>query len=100
MRDHASEALALAQDMTRVALDGDRVRALALVQLPQIIGEAAARVPADTRAAHPEVHWKGWVGLRGRLTHDYDAVDYDILWTVLSVDLRRLRTSLHAILGS
>lgn len=47
MLDHANEARQLASGRTRAELDTDRVFALALTRLLEIVGEAAARVSHD-----------------------------------------------------
>ena len=67
-------------------LDADRLLALALVRLLEIIGEAAARVPAEERARRPGVPWSSIVSLRNRLIHGYDDIDHDIVWKVVTTD--------------
>jgi len=37
------------------------------------------------------------VGIRNRLIHGYDAVDFDILWQILTQDLPLLITALEKI---
>ena len=86
MRDYVAEAVALARARTRAELDADRVFALALLKLVEIVGEAAGRISESTRAAHPEIPWREIIGMRHHLVHGYDAVDYDILWTVATED--------------
>jgi uncharacterized protein with HEPN domain len=78
--DHAHEAVAMAAGRRRADLDSDRQFNLALVRLLEIIGEAANRVPEVQRACIPEVPWAQVVGLRNRLIHGYNEVDFDILW--------------------
>jgi uncharacterized protein with HEPN domain len=90
MLHHAREAVAMASGRKRADLDSDRQFSLALVRLLEIIGEAANRVPEDQRARIPEVPWAQIVGLRNRLIHGYDEVDFDILWQIVSHDLPRL----------
>jgi uncharacterized protein with HEPN domain len=87
MLDHAREAVAMARDRTRSELDTDRQLNLSLVRLLEIIGEAAGRVPAEERVRHPDIPWPEIVGLRNRLIHGYDSVDFDILWQIVSDDL-------------
>ena len=87
MLDHAKEAVAMACGRTRTDLDKDRQLNLSLVRLLEIIGEAAGRVAADERARHPDIPWSEIVGLRNRLIHGYDSVDFDILWQIVSDDL-------------
>ncbi len=45
-----------------------------------IIGEAANRLPPAFRAAHPQVPWVKMIGMRNRIVHGYDEVDWDIVW--------------------
>jgi len=95
MLDHAREAAALVRDKIRSDLDSDRVVSLALVRLLEIVGEAAARVSAKTQAACPAIPWREVTGLRNRLIHGYDAVDMDVLWTIVTSDLAPLIAELE-----
>lgn len=38
------------------------------------------RLPADLTDKYPAVDWRGIVGMRDRVSHGYDAIDYDLLW--------------------
>ncbi len=67
MRDHAHEVVELVRGRSRSDLDSDRLLALAIVRLLEIIGEAAGRVPAGEQARRPGVPWPSIVGLRNRL---------------------------------
>ena len=98
MLDHAVEASVLAQGRTRKELDSDRMLNLSLVRLLEIVGEAAARVPQETRDAHAEIPWLNITGMRNRLIHGYDEVDFDILWNVVTIDLPPLIEQLRALL--
>ena len=53
----------------RADLDRDRMLLFALVRAIEIIGEAAAKVTAETRAAAPSVPWSAIVSMRNRLIH-------------------------------
>ena len=79
MLTHAQEAVALVQGKQRDDLDNDRLLNLALVRLLEIIGEAANRIPRESQLEQPEIPWMQIIGLRNRLIHGYDAVDFDIL---------------------
>ena len=94
MRDHAHELVALMVGRSRAGLESDRVLALAVVRLLEIIGEAASRIPAEERASRPEIPWPAIVGLRNRLIHGYDDVDLDIVWAIVSTDLPALLSRL------
>lgn len=99
MLDHAREAVEMARGRARDDLDTDRLLNLALVRLVEVIGEAAVRVPEEFRAVHPNVPWRQTAGTRNRLIHDYDTVDFDILWTVVHDDLPPLIKQLEAIIA-
>jgi uncharacterized protein with HEPN domain len=45
-----------------------------------ILGEAARQVSNGFRDAHPEVPWRGLVGLRNVLAHEYGEVLVERLW--------------------
>ena len=99
MRDHAAEAIAISRGRSRRDLDSDRLLALSLTKLVEIIGEAAGRVTPATRDTRPHIPWKQIVGTRNRLVHGYDQVDFDVLWRIVSVELPPLVEQLQAILA-
>ena len=98
MLDHAREAAALVQNMTRDDLHANRVLSLALVRLLEIVGEAATRVSEELRTRHPQVAWRQIISLRNRLIHGYDAVDLDILWQILHEDIPQLVSDLERLI--
>jgi uncharacterized protein with HEPN domain len=98
MLDAAREAVQMAQGKTRADLDADRPLNLSLVRLLEIVGEAASRVPARERVKYPGIPWAQIVGLRNRLIHGYDNVDFDILWHIVTQDLPPLIVQLEKIL--
>jgi uncharacterized protein with HEPN domain len=99
MLDHAAEAMQMSQGRSRDDLDTDRKLTLSLVRLLEIVGEAAARISEETRRSYPEIAWMEIAGLRNRLVHGYDDVDFDILWDIIEIDLPSLVATLIAILG-
>lgn len=96
MLDHAQEAVALCAGKTRADLDRDRLLNLALVRLIEVIGEAANRVSAATQGRLSAIPWPAIVGMRNRLIHGYDEVDFDILWQVIVQDLPPLIDQLRS----
>jgi uncharacterized protein with HEPN domain len=99
MLDHTREIASLVHGRIRSELDSDRVLSLALVQLCQIVGEAARRVSPARQQQHPEIPWAHIIALRNRLIHGYDAIDLEILWRILTADMPPLITALEAILS-
>ena len=95
---HAREAVAILNGKTRPILDSNRILNLALTRLLEIIGEAAKRVSDSVQEKYPDLPWLQMIGLRNRLIHGYDNVDFDILWIIVTQDLPILITQLESIL--
>jgi uncharacterized protein with HEPN domain len=66
----------------------------AVIRELEVIGEAAKRLSAEFRDAHPEVAWKKVAGMRDRLIHAYDDIDLDAVWRVATEEVPTLRVSL------
>ena len=80
-------------------LRDDVVRQAATLRWLEIIGEAANRVSAELKAAHPEIPWRGVVATRNLVAHGYDQVKLDIVWNVIRDDLPTLRQQITAIVN-
>jgi uncharacterized protein with HEPN domain len=98
MLDAAQHARSFVQGKTRRNLDADIVLSFAVVRALEIIGEAASRVTAETRSALTGIPWKAMFGMRNRIIHDYDQVDYDIVWLTITDDIPSLIAELERIL--
>ncbi len=98
MADHLEEAIEIAKGRSREDLDADRLFALALLKLVEIVGEASTRVSDALKVAHPEIPWREIAGTRHHLVHGYDAVDYGILWTIVTADFPPLAGRIRALL--
>ena len=98
MLDYSREAAALIAGRTRPDLDSDRQLNLALVRLLEIVGEAASRTTEQERLGCPTIPWSQIVGLRNRLIHGYDSVDFDVLWGIVTSDVPKLIAELEPIL--
>jgi len=62
----------------------------AVVRNLEIIGEAAKRLPAQFRAAHPAIPWPKIAGLRNRIVHDYAGIDLKLVWYILRTAIPKL----------
>jgi uncharacterized protein with HEPN domain len=99
MLDYSREAIHMAEGQRRGDLDTHRMLQLSLVRLVEIVGEAASRVSAPTRQQYPQIPWPQIAGMRNRLVHGYDFVDYDILWQTVSEDLPALVAALEPLVS-
>jgi uncharacterized protein with HEPN domain len=88
--EHAQYAHDLCANKTPTELAADWRSSLALERALEIIGEAVKRLPPDLCEAYPTVPWRLIAGMRDRLSHGYDNVDYEILWNAVHQDLPNL----------
>lgn len=98
MLEAAREALAFARGHSRPDLGHNRMLALALTRLVEIIGEAAGKISQGTRFQHPQIPWIDIVGMRNRLVHGYFEVDLDRLWDTIADDFPAPAADLERIL--
>lgn len=65
----------------------------------QVMCESTQRVSKESKAAHPEIDWKGMAGFRNVLAHDYLGVDIRDAWEVAQTRLPGLKRAVEAMLG-
>ena len=63
------------------------------------IGEYVKNLTDELKGKHPEVLWAQIAALRNRIVHDYDSVNYDLLWRILTVSIPELKEQCRAILS-
>jgi uncharacterized protein with HEPN domain len=98
MHDHALEAVELLGEKTLDDLHHDRVLQLALVQLIEIVGEAAARISTEVRTNYPSVPWQRAADMRNKLIHGYDIIEIAVVHDTVKDDLPPLIQQLEEIL--
>jgi uncharacterized protein with HEPN domain len=99
MLEAARDAMGFMEDCSREDLDRDRKLALAIVKCIEIIGEAAAKVTAETRQSNPSIPWPAIVGMRNRLIHGYFEIDLDRVWNTVRINLPPLVEMLVEAIG-
>ncbi len=65
-----------------------------------IIGEAAANIPRDVVAAHPEIPWVDMRAMRNVVVHDYFGVTNETLWKTAREDLPTIVEPLRKLLAA
>lgn len=80
------EAAQLAHQFVQEVDDADGLEANQLVRsavLHQllIMGEAVKRLLGEFRERHAHLPWSDIAGMRDRIIHSYDTVDFEIVWT-------------------
>jgi uncharacterized protein with HEPN domain len=75
----------------------ERTQSAALYQI-LVIGEAVKRLSSEFRAQHPHIPWKLIAGMRDRLIHGYDVIDWVEVWNTVRRDIPDLLREIEALL--
>jgi uncharacterized protein with HEPN domain len=78
--EYARHAQELCAQNTLAGLFTNWQKRAAFERVMEILGEAVKRLPPELTARYPTVDWRGIAGMRDRVSHGYDAVDYGLLW--------------------
>ena len=100
MLEHAREAVDMIRGRTRAELRTNRILQLALAHLVQVVGEAATRVSRAGQTLYPEIPWARAIGTRHRMVHDYDRIEYDVVWDTIAEDFPPLVAALKRALSN
>lgn len=60
----------------------------------------AARCPPTFAKLHPEVPWAQIVAFRNVVLHHYFGLDLELVWTIITEHVDKLRSTLESILDS
>ena len=101
--EHIREAIGLIEQYAggrqRQDLDREPMLRQAIERNIEIISEASRRLPAAMKARHPEVPWRDIAAIGNILRHEYPAVNRDIVWRIVTQDIRPLATAIEALLA-
>lgn len=101
LRHILDEATFLANQASNINEDTflqDETIKRAFVRSLEIIGEAAKKLPAPIRESAPEINWKDAAGMRDRLIHGYNHVDYALVWETVVNDVPLLHQQIAHLL--
>ena len=78
-----------------------RTRALAdsLLMCALRVTEEAGKLSERSQRLHPEIEWRGIIGMRNYLAHDYGNVDRSVVWDAVTMEfptLDKLSPNLNA----
>ena len=60
-----------------------------------VIGEAANCIRSEIQEKYPLIEWRGIIGMRNILVHQYGKVDYEEVWVVAQDDLTELECNVR-----
>jgi uncharacterized protein with HEPN domain len=76
----------------------DRKTIDAVVRNFEVIGEAAKNIPDEIKSEFQDIDWKGMIGLRNRIAHEYFGISLTVVWTIVVQELPRLKEQMKQIL--
>ncbi len=82
----------------RSDLETNEEKLSAIIYQLAIIGEAAKRISPLFRQQHSEIPWHEMAGLRNVIVHEYDQIDFEIIWGVVETKLPELQGSIEILL--
>ncbi len=98
IHDQASYLLESSKGLTKAEFLSNRTLILAFERSLEIIGEAVGKLDDDFKEAHPHIPWVKIRGLRNIVAHVYWAVDYDIIWNVITTEIPVFKEQIEALL--
>ena len=78
--DNARRAQELCKANSLAEILSDWQKRAAFERVMEVVGEAVKRLPPELTRRYPAVDWRAIAGMRDRVSHGYDAIDYDLLW--------------------
>jgi uncharacterized protein with HEPN domain len=103
MRDAAHQACIFIQGMTKAKFLADaRTRDACCMNLI-IIGEATKRIMEgwpEFTDQHADFGWNRMTGMRNRMAHGYEDINFDIVWNTLVGELPALIAKLDQLLAT
>lgn len=95
----AEDALRFTTGYTFEEFVDNREKIYAVIRAVEIIGEAAANISPEFRAAHHEIPWRDIVSMRNHLIHAYFDIDIPLTWTTVHNDIPPLVQILKRLLA-
>jgi uncharacterized protein with HEPN domain len=98
IQNAARRILRYADGVSRSDLEANDEKISAILYQITIIGEATKRLSNEFRNLHPEVPWREMAGIRDVIVHEYDQLDFEVIWDVVSSRLCELLELIESLL--
>jgi uncharacterized protein with HEPN domain len=64
-----------------------------------IIGEEVGKLSDELKAKNEQIDWQKIYSLRNIIAHHYFGINVDIVWQIISNDLRKLKNDLNNLIN-
>jgi uncharacterized protein with HEPN domain len=78
----------------------DKKTQSAIIRKLEVIGEASNRIPKEYRDAYPTIEWNKIIRTRHILIHEYEEVNLEIVWRIITIHLPEVKKAINEILLS
>ncbi len=89
-----------ANGFTWEELQGDELRRDAIERCIGRISEAAVKLAEFTETAAPEIEWVQIRRIGNVIRHEYDRVDFDLIWNIIQDELPQLKAACERMLAT
>jgi uncharacterized protein with HEPN domain len=96
--EYAKFASEFASNISYEMFEGDRKTTFAIVRALEVIGESSNRVPDELKEKYSYLPWHEIRGLRNKIVHNYDDIDYTIVWNIVKNDIPLLISQIELII--
>lgn len=96
---YCDDAVKYAQDISYDDFTADELYLTFSIFALSQLGEHANRLERSFFQTHPELPWMALRGIRNRIVHDYEGVQFRVLWDVIQNDIPKFKLQLESILA-
>ncbi|BAZ65337.1 MAG: DUF86 domain-containing protein [Pelatocladus maniniholoensis HA4357-MV3] len=90
--------LRYANGVSKSELETNDEKLSAILYQITIIGEATKRLSQSFRQQHQEIPWRQMAGMPDVIVHEYDQLDFDLIWDVVENKLPELLNLIDSLL--
>lgn len=72
----------------------------AVIRNFEIIGEAAKNLPKEFKDNYSNMPWEEMYRLRNRISHEYFGIDYEIIWSIATINLPKNHNDIKQIISN
>ena len=102
VRETAQQSLEFVEGLIREQFLKDTRNQQACAMNLLLIGSTAKRIVERQPSfadRHPDIAWKEMMSMRNRIAHEYDAIDFNIVWDTITEDLPELIAQIDDLLS-
>lgn len=78
----------------------DKKTQSAIIRKLEVIGEASNRIPKEYRDSYSNIEWNKIIRTRHILIHEYEDVNLEIVWRIVTIHLPEVKKAINEILFS